>query len=36
VEQEVWLEPVVIDAAGDVVARGRVRWLVRPVEPAHA
>jgi acyl-coenzyme A thioesterase PaaI-like protein len=35
-EQEVWLEPVVTDAAGDVVARGRVRWLVRPLEPAHA
>jgi acyl-coenzyme A thioesterase PaaI-like protein len=29
-EQEVWLEPVVTDEAGEVVARGRVRWLVRP------
>jgi acyl-coenzyme A thioesterase PaaI-like protein len=35
-EQEVWLEPVVTDAAGDVVARGRVRWLVRPAAPPHA
>jgi len=35
-EQETWLEPVVTDASGDVVARGRVRWLVRPVGPAHA
>jgi acyl-coenzyme A thioesterase PaaI-like protein len=36
VEQEAWLEPAVTDAVGDVVARGRVQWLVRPVEPAHA
>ena len=35
-EREVWLEPEVMDAAGDVVARGRVRWLVRPAAPAHA
>ena len=35
-EQEVWLEPVVTDATGDVVARGRVQWLVRPAAPAHA
>lgn len=36
VEQEVWLEPFVTDLAGDVVARGRVQWLVRPMEPRHA
>jgi acyl-coenzyme A thioesterase PaaI-like protein len=36
VEQEVWLEPAVVDAGGAVVARGRVQWLVRPAEPSHA
>jgi acyl-coenzyme A thioesterase PaaI-like protein len=35
-EQEPWLEPVVTDAAGDVVARGRVRWLLRPAGAPHA
>jgi len=35
-EQETWLEPVVTDASGDVVARGRVRWLLRPAAPVHA
>jgi uncharacterized protein (TIGR00369 family) len=35
-EHEVWLEPQVRDAAGDVVATGRVRWLLRPAGPPHA
>ncbi|MCU0621231.1 MAG: DUF4442 domain-containing protein [Gemmatimonadales bacterium] len=35
-EQECWLAPAITDAAGDVVARGRVRWLVRPAPPHHA
>jgi acyl-coenzyme A thioesterase PaaI-like protein len=35
-EQELWLEPRVTDAAGDVVARGRVRWLLRPAGAPHA
>lgn len=35
-EQEVWLAPEAVDAAGDVVARARVQWLVRPAAVPRA